>query len=187
MAESKAISIRVPDILLEKIDRLANEKYKSHKGTPNRSLVILDAIVAYFDTLSDTDNADELITVSDNVSTVEFRELQNIVIAMSDSVRQLKDKLFTASDSVDNAPDPKPDLIEIATVSETEPEPKLLTLNMEALAKRLKTTEKTLRAKAASDVSWREFMKSKPDPESLRWARPIKVSNVWRIACLPSV
>ena len=192
MAESKASSIRVPDILLEKIDRLAEEKYKSHKGTPNRSLVVLDAIVAYFDTLSDTSTVDELVTVSDSVNIVEFNELRDIVNALSDTIRQLEDRLSTlsdnvTSDSVDNAPDPKPDLIEIATVSETEPEPKLLTLNMEALAKRLKTTEKTLRAKRVSDESWREFMKSRPDPESIQWARPVKVGKAWQIDSISSI
>lgn len=89
MANSKAISIRIPDELLEKIDQLAEEKYKSHKGTPNRSLVILDAIVAYFDTLSDTNNSRDIISVSDSVSTVEFSELREMVLTLSDSVKKL--------------------------------------------------------------------------------------------------
>ena len=100
MAESKAISIRVPDILLEKIDRLAEEKYKSHKGTPNRSLVVLDAIAAYFNTPSDTGTVNELITTSDDVNIVEFNELRDIVTALSDSVRQIEDRLSTVSDNV---------------------------------------------------------------------------------------
>lgn len=221
MAESKAISIRVPDILLEKIDRLAEEKYKSHKGTPNRSLVVLDAIAAYFDTPSDTGIVDKLITVSDSVNIVEFNELRDIVTALSDSVRQLEDRLstvsdnvnkledrplavsdgvnksdvnveskpvdedlsigqpeaITVSDSVDDVPDTKPDSIETETVTE----PQVVSLNMEALAKRLKVSEKRLRASAASDESWRELMSAKPDPESLQWSRPVKVGNIWRI------
>ena len=212
MANSKAISIRVPDELLKKIDRLAEEKYKSHKGTPNRSLVVLDAIAAYFDTMSDTSIVDESITVSNSVNIVEFNELRDIMITLSDTIRQLEDRLLTlsdnvnkldanvesrstsensstlsdvtVSDSVDDAPDTKPDSIEIAAVLETEPEAKLLTLNMEALAKRLKTTEKTLRAKRASDESWREFMKSRPDPESIQWARPVKVGKAWQIVSI---
>jgi predicted DNA-binding protein len=100
MANSKAISIRVPDELLEKIDLLAEEKYKSHKGTPNRSLVVLDAIVAYFDTLSDTSNFENVVSVSDNVSIVEFNELREKLIALSDTVGKMKGTLSSVSDSV---------------------------------------------------------------------------------------
>jgi metal-responsive CopG/Arc/MetJ family transcriptional regulator len=89
MANSKAISIRIPDELLEKIDLLAEEKYKSHKGTPNRSLVVLDAIVAYFATLSDTDSSDNIASVSDSVSIIDFNELRDIVNTLSDTVKQL--------------------------------------------------------------------------------------------------
>ena len=218
MAESKAISIRVPDILLEKIDRLAEEKYKSHKGTPNRSLVVLDAIVAYFDTLSDTSTVNESVTVSDSVNIVEFNELRSIVTALSDSVRQLEDRLFTVSDIVnklatnveskpadedlligqidvtvsdtvnektDDAPDTDSDAIKTESVPEVEPE--VLSLNMEALAKRLKVPEKRLRVSAASDESWRELMEAKPDPESLQWARPVKVGKAWRIDSLGAI
>jgi predicted transcriptional regulator len=38
VSSSKTVSLRVPEDLLSKIDRLAQEKYKSHKGVPNRSL-----------------------------------------------------------------------------------------------------------------------------------------------------
>ncbi len=96
MANSKAISIRIPDELLEKIDLLAEEKYKSHRGTPNRSLVVLDAIVAYFDTLSDNTN---ITLVSDNVSIVEFNGLRDIVSVLSDSVKYLESKIISLSDS----------------------------------------------------------------------------------------
>ena len=179
-------------------------------------MVVLDAIAAYFNTLSDTSTVNESVTVSDSVNIVEFNELRDIVTALSDTVRQLEDRLFAVSDNVnkldanveskptnenlligqpsvtvsdsvdektDDVPDPKPDLIEIAVATEVKPESKLLSLNMEALAKRLKVTEKTLRASVASDESWQRIMASRPDPESLRWARPVKVGNVWRIDC----
>jgi hypothetical protein len=99
MANSKAISIRVPDELLEKIDRIAEEKYKSHKGTPNRSLVILDFIVTQLATLPDTDNYQATISVSDSVSTEEFQSLRNFVNTLSDSVKQLEDKVIALSDN----------------------------------------------------------------------------------------
>jgi metal-responsive CopG/Arc/MetJ family transcriptional regulator len=98
MANSKAVSIRIPDELLEKIDRLAEEKYKSHKGTPNRSLVVLDAIVAYFDTLSDIS---DIVSVSNSVSIVEFNGLRDIVSTLSDNVKQLENKIIALFD-IDN-------------------------------------------------------------------------------------
>lgn len=100
MANSKAISIRVPDELLEKIDLLAEEKYKSHKGTPNRSLVVLDAIVAYFDTLSDTNRIEYTVSVSDSVSIADFKGLQDVVSTLSDSIRQLQREMISLSDSI---------------------------------------------------------------------------------------
>lgn len=109
MAESKAISIRVPEILLKKIDLLAEEKYKSHKGTPNRSLVVLDAIVAYFNTLSDTDNVEDIISVSDSVSIADFKELRGTVITLSDSFESLRHELVALSDSVLKLNELKPD------------------------------------------------------------------------------
>jgi metal-responsive CopG/Arc/MetJ family transcriptional regulator len=101
MANSKAISIRVPDELLEKIDLLAEEKYKSHKGTPNRSLVVLDAIVEYFNTLSDISKID---TLSDSDNKHKIEELSTIVSTLSDNVNslmELRKIVSTLSDSVD--------------------------------------------------------------------------------------
>jgi metal-responsive CopG/Arc/MetJ family transcriptional regulator len=100
MANSKAISIRIPDELLGKIDLLAEEKYKSHKGTPNRSLVVLDAIVAYFDTLSDTSRIEDIETLSDSVSVIEFKELQDSVRNLSDTIRQIENKLTIIPNTV---------------------------------------------------------------------------------------
>ena len=182
-------------------------------------MVVLDAIAAYFDTLSDTSTVDELITVSNSVNIVKFNELRDIVTALSDSVRQLEDRSFAVSDSVNeldvnveskpsnenllpsqldiitvsdsvneettSIADTKLDPIETESVPEVEPE--VLSLNMEALAKRLKVPEKRLRASAASDESWRELMEAKPDPESIQWARPVKVGNVWRIDSLGAI
>jgi metal-responsive CopG/Arc/MetJ family transcriptional regulator len=99
MANSKAISIRVPDELLEKIDRLAEKKYTSHKGTPNRSLVVLDAIVSYFDTLSDTSSSKNDISVTDSVSIQEFRDFQILFSTLSDNVARLEKEVIALSDN----------------------------------------------------------------------------------------
>jgi metal-responsive CopG/Arc/MetJ family transcriptional regulator len=150
MANSKAISIRVPDELLEKIDTLAEEKYKSHKGTPNRSLVVLDAIVAYFDTLSDTNDPSDIISVSDSVSIVDFNALRDVVIALSDSVKRLEHKFITSSDSV--------------TI-----------LNGTELAKRLGVAQSMV-SKQKSSQELANWSKAK-DPESIAWSYDLETKK----------
>ena len=89
------------------------------------------------------------------------------------------------NNETDNATDTEPDSIETTSVTKVEPE--VASISMEALGKRLKVSEKRLRASTASDESWQELMEATPDPESLQWSRPIKVGNKWQIACLASV
>lgn len=50
VGNSKTISIRVPDELLARIDAVVSDRYTTHKGTTNRSLLVLDAVVAYLAT-----------------------------------------------------------------------------------------------------------------------------------------
>ena len=106
----------------------------------------------------------------------------NVITSLLSRVKRLEQLV---DNNLNNVPDTKPDSIETASVSEVEPE--VLNLNMGTLAKRLKVTEKTLRAKAASDESWRELMEANPDPESLQWSRSVKVGKAWRIDCLASI
>lgn len=56
MAESKVVSIRVPQELLNAIDQLAGIRYPSRRlgGDPNRSQLILDALAAYVENFDDT-------------------------------------------------------------------------------------------------------------------------------------
>jgi hypothetical protein len=105
MADSKAVSIRIPDDILAKIDKLAEEKYTSIKGKPNRSLVIQNAIVAYFDTVSDNVSSNKLITEHDTVSIVDFKQLQDFVAILSKDVEQMRG-LISESSSVDILPEP---------------------------------------------------------------------------------
>lgn len=96
MANSKVVGIRIPDELLKKIDRLAEKEYTSHRGIPNRSSVVLDIISAHFDTLLNTVEVEDAISLPDNVSTArfnklqdEFNKLEGTVNTLSNSVRQL--------------------------------------------------------------------------------------------------
>lgn len=113
MANSKVVGIRIPDELLEKIDRLAEEKYTSHRGTPNRSLVVLNIISAHFDTLYNTVKAEDATLPSDIASTAKFNELQDkfnelqdVVNTLSNSVKQLiedrQSAHITTTESVQN-------------------------------------------------------------------------------------
>jgi predicted DNA-binding protein len=182
MANSKAISIRIPDELLEKIDLLAEEKYKSHKGTPNRSLVVLDAIVQYFNTLSDTSNFNDTVSVSDNVSIVEFNELREKLIALSDTVDKMKKKMSPASDTVSEVDEKLPEqnqlsiiavsnsAIEVADNSKSTSDETILTADR--LAARLKVELSTLQGKKSK---WKDdagaFLKwsREKDPDGYGW------------------
>jgi metal-responsive CopG/Arc/MetJ family transcriptional regulator len=104
MGESKAISIRIPDELLAKVNKLAEEKYKSIAGKPNKSLVIQNALVAYFDTLSDSVSNEKIVTVHDTVSIVNFKQLQDFVATLSKDVEQMR-RLISESSSVDILPE----------------------------------------------------------------------------------
>jgi predicted transcriptional regulator len=114
MANSRAVSLRIPDELLEKIDRLANEKYKSHRGTPNRSLVVLDAIVNYFSTMSDSVESIEVMAASD-ITDRRLEALENKFIALSDTVSiivndRLPKQLDILPERVESKPQKKPEV-----------------------------------------------------------------------------
>jgi|GEM_PF-2770197 len=124
--ESPAVSIRIPREILAKIDKLAEEKYRSHKGTPNRSLVILDAIVNYFDTVSGIESSlpsppgvsDATHIVTDDVMPIVMQRLEvleGIIHTLYDTVNNhvfekiesLEQNINTLSDTVDKLPKTK--------------------------------------------------------------------------------
>jgi predicted DNA-binding protein len=177
MANSKAISIRVPDELLEKIDLLAEKKYKSHKGTPNRSLVVLDAIVAYFDTLSDTGSFKNAALVSDSVSIQEFRDLQILFGTLSDSVVRLEKRINTLSDNVEQIGEVKILPIQLSTldthvVSDSVNETSILNLDngltVSQLGSRLKQTPQLIGTNKKKPKEFSDWAKEK-DPDRYGW------------------
>lgn len=174
MANSKAISIRIPDELLEKIDLLAEEKYKSHKGTPNRSLVVLDAIVAYFDTLSDTSKIKDDISMSDSVSIQEFRDLQILFRTLSDSVVLLEKEMISLSDNVRQVDKKKllPIQLNTSVVSDNIIEPRFLNvdngLTVSQLGSRLKQTPQLIGTNKKKPREFSDWAK-KIDPDGYGW------------------
>jgi metal-responsive CopG/Arc/MetJ family transcriptional regulator len=151
MGESKAVSIRIPDDILAKVDKLAEEKYTSIKGKPNRSLVIQNAIVAYFDTLSDSVFRERVNTVSDNVDIEEFKVLRQSFDTLSDTVRQINNTVSLL-------------------VSESKPS----TLSNGDLAVRLKISSSTLshwRSPGKKGKTAEEFLKAtrEKDPDGIGW------------------
>jgi hypothetical protein len=110
MSESKTISLRIPENILTEIDRIAQEKYKSHKGTPNRSLVILDALEAYINTPSC--DAISVVASHDGVLNERVQELEKTVSQILEDFKQFKQfkELSVAVNGivneVSNLPDP---------------------------------------------------------------------------------
>jgi metal-responsive CopG/Arc/MetJ family transcriptional regulator len=96
MSESKTISLRIPENILTEIDRIAQEKYKSHKGTPNRSLVILDALEAYINTSSCDANKD-IIASHDDVLIERVQELEKTVSSLIEDFKQFKQSIIASS------------------------------------------------------------------------------------------
>lgn len=87
--ESKVVSLRVPQELLEKLDRLAKEKYPKRKT--NRSQVILDAIEFYCE--------QDLKTESIDSNTISLSTVNDIV---NKRINELEKKLIsTVNDTVD--------------------------------------------------------------------------------------
>ncbi|MFA9202237.1 MAG: hypothetical protein ACEQSC_01665 [Candidatus Nanopelagicaceae bacterium] len=89
MADSKAISIRLPDELLAQVNKLAEEKYKSIAGKPNKSLVVQNALVAYFNNTS----RNEVVTedVKREIKSQLFKELE---IELTNKIDSLRDELL---------------------------------------------------------------------------------------------
>jgi metal-responsive CopG/Arc/MetJ family transcriptional regulator len=100
MADSKAISIRLPDELLAKVNKLAEEKYKSIAGKPNKSLVVQNALIVYFDTLSDSVSDKRIVAEYDTVRINDFKALQETVATLSEDVKRLEQSLLAKSDTV---------------------------------------------------------------------------------------
>jgi metal-responsive CopG/Arc/MetJ family transcriptional regulator len=176
MANSKAISVRIPDEYLVKIDKLAERKYKSIKGTPNRSLVVLDAIVAFFKTPSDSVKENNLYTVSDSVSITDFKELQDIVLALSKNVEELKKTFNTSSDTVFEVSDSTPEAERKSTTNRDHTQLSVLGveegLTVAQLAERfgirkndITSKKSTTKADPSKFINW---SKAK-DPEGKAW------------------
>jgi metal-responsive CopG/Arc/MetJ family transcriptional regulator len=177
MGDSKAVSIRIPDELLARIDEIAEKEYKSHKGKPNRSLVILDAVVAHLSKLPDTISGKKIITESDTVSIVDFRRLQDFVATLSKDVESLQKSLIASSDTVIEVKSTEADQVIAKALDHTQ----LSVLTVEETGKGLTVTELAARfgIKPNDVTSKKSKTKAKPeifvawsknkDPEGQAW------------------
>jgi predicted DNA-binding protein len=187
MADSKAISIRLPDELLAKVNKLAEEKYKSIAGKPNKSLVVQNALIVYFNTLSDSVLGEKIVTKTDTVSIIDFRELQDFVATLSRDFELLQKSLITASDtvldfgSIDLAEKVEPKVIDTPVNHQQQ---NLLTVEVSDFVsheKGLKGVELSARlgcdnsdlGKKAKSLTREEFANwsRKKDPEGIAWER----------------
>jgi predicted DNA-binding protein len=186
MSNSKAVSIRIPDELLAKIDKLAEEKYKSHKGTPNRSLVILDAIVNYFDTLSDS-AIDKMDIVSDNdiPSIMQRLEvLEKMFYTLSDTVSKLvetkvsiDEPLTKSSENESLQPNYLPLLRQ---VSKQSSELSKIKLDWAAIVKRLGSGKSTIERKKDIFAEWSR----EKDPDGISWQMLKDGHKLWFVPSL---
>ncbi len=86
MAESKVVSLRIPQDLLDAVDRLATIRYPSRRGKePNRSQLILDFIESGIQNADDTVNNRH--TVSDDAIETQLEAL------MSEKLSPIQEKL----------------------------------------------------------------------------------------------
>lgn len=86
MAESKVVSIRIPQDLLDAVDQLAAIRYPSRRGgEPNRSQLILDALETY---VANTDESE------DNRHTASYEIVETQIDALVDKkLAPLREKL----------------------------------------------------------------------------------------------
>lgn len=89
MAESRVISVRIPDEILKAIDEAAEQKYPVRgKATPNRSQFILDAVEFYLA------HEQQEATVSDTVVDEVVEEKVSTAIApLVKEIEELKARL----------------------------------------------------------------------------------------------
>lgn len=87
MAESKVVSIRIPQDLLDAVDQLAALRYPSRRGgEPNRSQLILDALETY------VANSDDSVVNRHTVSN-EIVETQ-LGALVDEKLAPLRERLF---------------------------------------------------------------------------------------------
>ena len=186
MSNSRTISLRIPDDLLSKIDRLADEKYKSHKGTPNRSLVILDALKTYCNTLHDTESDNGFAASSSNADIKKLQELEKTVFLVSQDIEWIKQSLIALHDSVNNPlkPDIEPKQVEDELAEDNSQHidqgslllfpspdlPKKIEIHACLLAKRLKISKGTLDSlKGQYKKDFNALSDVLKDPDGIRW------------------
>lgn len=83
MAESKVISLRIPQDLLFEIDRLAAAQYPSRRpgAVPNRSQVLLNAISAYVSSRADLVNIVNKAQALDAPALVDIGVVRDLILA----------------------------------------------------------------------------------------------------------
>ena len=91
MPESKVISVRIPDLLLAKVDLVAAEDYPSrNKKSSNRSQVILDALDCYF---AQRESKEDEVDIKIREAIASLREEFAPILTAHNEVEELLGKL----------------------------------------------------------------------------------------------
>ncbi len=118
--ESKVVSLRVPEQLLEKLDRLAEQRYPNRKS--NRSQVILDAIELIVEQGLELKNNDDIISVSTVNDIVDKRigELEKKLLSTVNDIvnKKIEEYSIDSKNTMNDIVDIK-ETKEINTVSDT--------------------------------------------------------------------
>lgn len=108
MAESKVVSIRVPQDLLDAIDRLAAKRYPSRRpdGDPNRSQLILDALEAFVENSDDTVKIFHTVSSPEKIDARVTALVDERLASLQDKIAALEDQMEKQLAAPDNANDP---------------------------------------------------------------------------------
>lgn len=100
MAESKPVTIRIPEPWLTQIEAIAAKKYPGRKGNPNKSQVVLDAVDFYLQHLNDNNdsviNNDNVLTVSNSsIESVANRAVKKEIEILTRNLKQVLSQCMT--------------------------------------------------------------------------------------------
>lgn len=92
MADSKVVSLRVPDELYLQLEAIAEDKYPLRgKQGGNKSQVLLDALIAYLNTVDTVDTVDEKMSTTEIIEI--WTSVKEVIAPLQQRIDQLEQQL----------------------------------------------------------------------------------------------